>query len=150
MITSGENLEPAAWAYEDREVVGGSWFARIQGEAAKLIGMPNHMDMPPGSWFYIPTRLEKNPKIESIKRQTINVPIGWPGSSDNNIGNPEEVGQLMGQNTLDLVEAWAPALLEAGALQSDLDKWAKELKVDIDTLRVKPYLKFYVCTAIAK
>jgi len=78
------------------------------------------------------------------------MPIGWPGVDGIGIENQEEVGRLMGQNSLDLIEAWRPLLLQDGTSGSDIDMWAKEHQAAIETLTFRSYFKFYVCTGIIK
>ena len=140
-----EQIEPITVPQEGQI----SGLPRIHSEFRSRL-TEKHPDIPPGSWFYSPGRLAQNIRIAEIKTRPLILPIGWPGADDIGIDNQEEVGRLMGQNSLDLIEAWKPQLLQGGISESDIESWAREHRTDLEATRVRNYLRFHVCTARVK
>ena len=127
----------------------GSGLLRIHNEFRSRMAK-KHPDLPLGSWFYSPGRLAQNKRVTEIRTRALVIPIGWPGADDIGIDNQEEVGRLMGQNSLEFIEAWKPHLLQGGISESDFNIWAREHRADVDAMRFRNYMKFHVCTASVK
>ena len=147
-ITLDEAFNQATCATEE-DAGGGSWFARIQHEFLNSLGK-QHLALLPGCWIHTKRRFKQNSKVAEVVERHVPLPMGWAGAGELNIENREEVGWLQGQNCVDVARAWKPKMLEAGLPEADVDNWIKELVVDVNTLRIKTYWRFHVCTARIK
>jgi hypothetical protein len=144
-----EHKDPIPWISEGDEHKTKVWLARFHQEFLTRVGK-NHVDIPPGPWFYMQRRLEENKRVTCVKTRDVLLPIGWPGGDDVGIECREEVGQLMVENAINLTGAWRPKLIEEGVPESEVDLWTRETVADVTQLRVKAYMPIYIFTARVK
>ena len=129
----------------------GSWFSRMVGEINRRYAAQQVVtDFPMGPWASLAKWMGANKTLENLRINGQYVPISWPGEEHIALQNREEVGRLMGQNVIDLVNAWRPTILKGGVSDAEVDYWITETTAEMDGPRVKSYFRYHYFTAKAR
>ena len=125
----------------DNQPVGsGSWFVKLYNRMWSQLHV-RFKDDRQNIWSLMLELVKGTHTVKELQTRVVQVPTGW-GGTDDNLENKEELGRLMGEDLVEVSEAFRPIIYANGVTDDEVTRWIEEAAADFKDLRIKAYIRF--------